>query len=122
MAARAVVLKRLGATGRKTGGRRNGLDDGERERESHLGQHDILLGVEAGSGLCKSDRGAQHLFLRLQSNEARSAHVFVCTAMRVAHIRVSRLTLITISSMQGISLLGAKSSTCVPRAIEAVAQ
>ena len=39
--ARAVVLKRAGPAGRRTSGRRNGLDNGEQERESqsNLGQH-----------------------------------------------------------------------------------
>src|SRR5512139_1578035 len=32
--ARAVVLKRTGPAGRRTSGRRNGLDNGEQERES----------------------------------------------------------------------------------------
>ena len=39
--ARAVVLKRAGPAGRRTSGRRNGLDNGEQEPESqsNLGQH-----------------------------------------------------------------------------------
>ena len=55
--ARAVVLKRAGPAGRRTSGRRNGLDNGEQERESqsNLGQHGRSPRAEARSGFCGLD-------------------------------------------------------------------
>ena len=69
--ARAIVLKRAGPAGRRTGRRRNGLDDGERKRESQSdpGQHGHSPRVEAGSGFCGLDPGAPRLFPRSRFEE-----------------------------------------------------
>jgi hypothetical protein len=79
--ARAVVLHRAVPAGPGTSKRRNGVDDGERKRESqsNLAQHDHSPRVEARSGFCGLDRGTGWLFPRSHSNGVRSAQVFVCS-------------------------------------------
>jgi hypothetical protein len=67
--ARAVVLHRAVPAGSGTSRRRNGVADGERERESqrNLGQHGHSPRVEARSSFCELDRGTRRLFPRFRS-------------------------------------------------------
>jgi hypothetical protein len=89
--ARAVVLHRAVPAGPGTSKRRNGVDDGERKRESqsNLAQHDHSPRVEARSGFCGPDRETGWLFPRSHSNGVRSAQVFVCSVRCAVHVSVS---------------------------------
>jgi hypothetical protein len=88
--ARAVVLWRAVPAGSGTSRRRNGVDGGERERES---QSDLGHGrsprVEARSGFCGLDRGTRRLFLPSHSNGVCLVQVFVCSVRCAVHIGVS---------------------------------
>jgi hypothetical protein len=88
--ARAVVLKRVRPAGPRTSGRRNGLDDGERERESqgNPGQHGHSPRVEARSGFCGLDPGTRRLFPCSHSNGVRPVQVFVCSLRCAVHVTV----------------------------------
>jgi hypothetical protein len=87
-----VVLKRAGSAGPRTGGRRCGVDDRERECEgkNSPGQHDHSPGDEALSGFCRQDRGVLHLFPHIHSNAVRREQVRVSAMRAAVHIAVIR--------------------------------